>query len=251
MTFLQLLLDSILIAEDKRIRYTLDICKLFRREKVCKGEYGKINGRINIFTEVRSTAEVFKWVLLAVVSLAIIQLISLAVASPSHAAAPPDSCFTLSGSAIAAYSNDPVCPIDVDIPSVIDGVTITAIGDSAFREKRLTSVSLPDTVTTIGGAAFLGNSDLISLDLGEGIVAIDDYVFGQIGYEGQVNSLTSVVIPDSVTTIGFQAFGGSRMLKNLTLGSSVLTIGDAAFQLNDLESVTIPDSSDTCRRECL
>lgn len=41
------------------------------------------------------------------------------------------------------------------------------------------------------------------------------------------------------------------MLKNLTLGSSVLTIGDAAFQLNDLESVTIPDSSDTCRRECL
>lgn len=202
---------------------------------------GQINRRISIFTEARSTAEVFRWGLLALVSLAIIQLISVAVASSTHAAVPPDSCFTVSESSITDYSNDPGCPKNIDIPSVIDGVTITAIGSGAFREKGLTSVSLPDTVITVGGAAFLGNSDLVSLDLGEGVVTIGDYAFGQLGYEGQVNSLTSVVIPDSVTTIGSQAFAGG-MLKNLTLGSSVLTIDDAAFQINDLESVTIPDS---------
>ena len=87
-----------------------------------------------------------------------------------------------------------------------------------FRNcDNLTSLTIPDSVTTIGNRAFY-----------------------------YCSSLTSVTIPDSVTTIGEQAFRNCRSLTSVTIGDSLTTIGNNAFWYCDsLTSVTIPDSVTT------
>ena len=93
----------------------------------------------------------------------------------------------------------------VVIPSKIDGYPVTRIGEYAFMNCELTSVSIPSSVTTIGYEAFYG-----------------------------CDSLTSVSIPDSVTTIGDSAFGACKKLTSVSIPSSVTTIGDSAFSSCDL-----------------
>ena len=103
---------------------------------------------------------------------------------------------------------------DVVIPSEIDGKKVTAIGEFAFEGSDLTSVTIPDTVTSIGWEAFR--------------------------YCG---SLKNVTIPDSVTDFGWAAFKGCSSLKSVTLPDSVKTISTEMFMDCDiLESVTISDS---------
>ncbi len=86
------------------------------------------------------------------------------------------------------------------IPGTIDRYAVTSIGDSAFSGCFLTSITIPDSVTTIGDSAFFS-----------------------------CVSLTSVTIPDSVTTIGAYAFSFCDSLASITLPDSVTFIGDGAF----------------------
>ena len=110
---------------------------------------------------------------------------------------------------------------DVVIPSEIDGKKVTAIGEFAFEGSDLTSVTIPDTVTSIGWEAFR--------------------------YCG---SLKSVTIPDSVTDFGWEAFKGCSSLKSVTLPDSVKTISTEMFMDCDiLESVTVSDSVTTIENE--
>ena len=91
-------------------------------------------------------------------------------------------------------------------------------------DKALTSVTIPDGVTTIGGCAFRGCSSLASVTIPDGVTSISDWAFDGC------SSLASVTIPDGVTTISYYAFDGCSSLASVTIPNSVTTIGYYAFR---------------------
>lgn len=124
------------------------------------------------------------------------------------------------------------------IPSEIDGVKITGIGDSAFSFcTSLTSVTIADGATSIGNSAFSFCTSLASVVIPISVKSIGSSAFSDC------TSLASVVIPNSVTTIGRFAFSGCRSLTSVTIGNKVESIGDSAFQnCTSLTSIVIPNS---------
>ncbi|XCF05160.1 leucine-rich repeat domain-containing protein [Tamlana crocina] len=148
----------------------------------------------------------------------------------------------------------------VNIPAMVSSActsfSVTTIGDYAFQNKGLTSVTLPDSVliirengffnnsiatvtipdsvTQISDGAFANNS-LTSVVIGNNVTSIGEYAF-------RFNSIASLTIPDSVLNIEELAFD-SNVITNLDLGNGVQTIGNLAFRFNPgLQSVTIPAS---------
>ncbi len=107
-----------------------------------------------------------------------------------------------------------------------------------WDKSAVTSVVIGEGVTTIGANAFAGCINLNSVDLPNTLVLIDYMAFHDC-------SLESVVIPDSVKTIGNKAFGrgeGPRTLETVVLGSSLETIDHEAFRNQlSLTSIDLPD----------
>ena len=89
--------------------------------------------------------------------------------------------------------------------------------------NSLTSVTIPNSVTSIGEWAFSGCSSLTSVTIPNSVTSIGEGEFN--GCE----SLTSVTIPNSVTSIGGYAFEWCSSLTSVTIPNSVTTIGDYAF----------------------
>src|SRR5579862_4260688 len=99
---------------------------------------------------------------------------------------------------------------------------VTGIGDGAFSQSSLTSVTIPDSVTDIGTNSFAYCASLANVTMGHGVTSIESNAFGFC------NSLTSVTIPDSVTSIGVGAFAWTG-LASVTIPGSVTSIGYYAF----------------------
>ena len=121
----------------------------------------------------------------------------------------------------------------VIIPESIKGNPVIWIGEGAFSNSKLTSVTIPYSVLWIGERAFSGKQ-LTSIVIPDSVLFIDEQAFYQ-------NQLTSVVIGNSVTEIGKSAFERNQ-LTSVVIGNSVTVIGEGAFRDNPLVSVTIPES---------
>ena len=126
------------------------------------------------------------------------------------------------------------------VPSRLRSVTITGgnVPQGAFSGcSMLTSVTIVDSVTSIGSYAFRDCTGLTSVTIPDSVTSI-----GYAAFE-DCTGLTSVTIPDSVTSIGERAFYNCRGLTSVTIGNSVTSIGERAFyNCRGLDSVTIPDS---------
>ena len=138
------------------------------------------------------------------------------------------------------------------IASEYNGLPVTSIGDSAFSWRNaLTSITIPDSVTSIGARAFAGCDSLKEVYISdiEAWFAID-FVSNSSNplYNGAAlylngKLITSLEIPDSVTSIGDSAFYGCTSLSSIAIPDSVTSIGDSAFYgCGSLTSITIPDS---------
>lgn len=115
---------------------------------------------------------------------------------------------------------------------------VVAIDTAAFAQCcKLTSITIPNSVTSIGYGAFIGCSGLTLITIPNSVTSI-----GNIAFDG-CSGLTSITIPNSVTSIGYSVFRGCTSLTSITIGSSVTSIGISAFSgCSNLNSITIPNS---------
>lgn len=103
--------------------------------------------------------------------------------------------------------------------------------------KSLTSVTIPDSVTSIGQGAFANCTSLTNITIPEKTTSIGCSAFKEC------TNLESISIPNSVTSIGKEAFEGCTSLESITIPDSVTSICDFAFKnCTSLTSITIPDS---------
>ena len=143
-------------------------------------------------------------------------------------------------------------PYDIEIPTELGGCTVTGLGEYSFAANpynghqgnplcsKIRSVTIPQSVTSIGDRAFDGCSALTTLSLGEKIKTIGNYAFENC------TSLTGVTIPQSVTSIGYSAFEGCTNLNPLTIKGPITSMGNYAFAGSTyLTSLTLYDDIQT------
>jgi len=152
--------------------------------------------------------------------------------------------------------------VGVQIPAQIQGLPVTEIGEKAFHEKGITSVTIPSSVTSIGEWAFyknaltaitipgnvasvgkfaFANNAFTSIVLEDGVKSVGEGAFEkQTKFSENVSTVANIVIPGSMKKIEDNAFARSR-IGSVTFSSGVKTIGENAFLGNQFKSVVFPE----------
>jgi hypothetical protein len=158
---------------------------------------------------------------------------------------------------ITGYTGNPTVLV---IPSTTNGYPVTGIGVAAFTNVTLKSLTIPDSVISMGSTmcyrctgltnvvlgssltniskqAFSGCTNLSSVSISNSVIAIETNAFTGC------SSLAGITIPNNVTSIGSGAFYRCTSLTNVTIGTNVTTIGSLAFACcTNLTGLVIPDS---------
>lgn len=151
------------------------------------------------------------------------------------------------------------CSGGITIPSTLGGYPVVSILNNAFSSRtKLTSISVPNSVTNIGNAAFAGCSKITGVTLPASITRINQATFDGCSSLAGINipsgvtsignntflrctNLTNVTIPSAVTYVGQNAFGYCSGLKKIVMTSSTATFGSGAFSYcTKLTSISLP-----------
>lgn len=126
---------------------------------------------------------------------------------------------------------------DVTIPSRYKGKPVTMIDHAAFYNSAVTSVTIPDSVTSIRDSAFVFCSQLTNISIPNSVTAI-----GSFAFDG-CTKLESITLPSSLSTIQSYAFYNCGNLKTIRIPVSVTSIENDAFAgCSQLTTIHIPDS---------
>ena len=126
--------------------------------------------------------------------------------------------------------------LDVVIPSKYDGRNVVAIGYEGFQRSNITKVTIPESVTTIGGLAF------------DSCIYLEEVVFAgesQLTTIGSAafracSSLTSITLPQTVSTVGSELFRDCKKLQQFTIPQSLTTVEHSMFlDCINLQTITI------------
>ena len=143
------------------------------------------------------------------------------------------------------YSGDIVVPEKV---KGNDGVVyvVTAFEDRCFYDcGGLTSITIPSSVTSLGGSCFSRCSGLASITIPSSVTSLGQSCFSGCG------GLTSITIPSSVTSLGRYCFSDCSGLTSITIPSSVTSLGEYCFSwCSGLTSITIPSSVTSLGEYC-
>ena len=121
------------------------------------------------------------------------------------------------------YKGDVVVPATFTFDGVV--YSVTGVEGHSFRDcTELTSVTLPNSVKTIGAECFRYCSSLTTVKLPNFIPDLGDYCF----YE--CKALTSIDIPESISAIGYACFWVCSSVNSVTIPESVLSIGRDCFE---------------------
>lgn len=128
------------------------------------------------------------------------------------------------------------CPLGSTLSSYTVPNSVKSIYNSSFRNCKLESVIIPDSVESIGTFAFSGNDSLKTVTIANSVKSIGIYAFSGC------DNLTAVNIPTSLTEIETAVFSGCYKLKSITIPNNIQNIGERAFSnCSSLESIEIPD----------
>lgn len=171
--------------------------------------------------------------------------------------------YSLNGENQAVITGYQGTAVNVFIPETLDGYPVVGIAQNAFKNNtRIKSVSIADSVETIGRSAFSGCTALerVTLPENEKFQMINAYAFYRCGRlleieipysiteigEGSFEScseINKITIPNTVTIINNDAFCRCTKLKNITLSENLIKIGESAFNLcKELVEIELPDS---------
>lgn len=120
----------------------------------------------------------------------------------------------------------------VNIPSEINGYTVTVIGKDSFMGSNITEVNIPEGITTLESNCFCNCIRLKSITLPSTLLHIGASAF-------RSTAISEVTIPENVEDIGSNAFARCENLETITLYEKILVIGTNALNANENVNIIV------------